>query len=183
MASMAPAKLVKAIITSALASFTLAAAADAQLSAIPPEVLTTVQALGPVLNDEVRTRARDLYAPLHAKLGPEIFVRTDLAYGPDERQNLDLLAPATKPANPVPVIIYVHGGMYVRGDKTVPGTPFFQNIGALWARSGMIGVNMTYRLAPKHQWPAGAQDVGAAIKWVRENISRYGGDPMARQSG
>jgi hypothetical protein len=67
MALMARAKLVKALLASALASFTLAAAGDAQLSAIPPEVLTTVQALGPVLNDEIRASARDLYAPLHPK--------------------------------------------------------------------------------------------------------------------
>jgi hypothetical protein len=57
MVLMAPAKLVRAMLTSALASFTLATAADAQLSAIPPEVLMTVQALGPVLNDEVRASA------------------------------------------------------------------------------------------------------------------------------
>src|SRR5207244_10416095 len=43
--------------------------------------------------------------------------------------------------------------------------------------NAMIGVNMTYRLAPKHQWSAGAQDVGAAIKWVRDNIGAHGGDP------
>ena len=129
MASMAPAKLVKAMLTNALASFISATAADAQLSAIPRELLTTVQALGPVLNDEVRGSARDLYAPLHPKLGPEKFVRTDLAYGPDERQKLDLLAPATKPATPVPVIIYVHGGMYVRGDKTeYQGRHFFRTL-------------------------------------------------------
>jgi acetyl esterase/lipase len=41
----------------------------------------------------------------------------------------------------VPVIIFVHGGMYVRGDKTVPGTPFLQNVAALWARNDMVGVN------------------------------------------
>jgi acetyl esterase/lipase len=77
----------------------------------------------------------------------------------------------------VPVIIFVHGGMYVRGDKTVPGTPFLQNVAALWARNDMVGVNITYRLAPKHQWSTGAQDVGAAIKWVRDNVGVYGGDP------
>ena len=57
MVLIAPAKLVKAMLTRALASFALAAPADAQLSAIPPEVLTMVQALGPVLNDEVRASA------------------------------------------------------------------------------------------------------------------------------
>jgi acetyl esterase/lipase len=43
---------------------------------------------------------------------------------------LDVVAPASKPAAAVPVVIFVHGGGYVREDKTVPGTPFFQNIAA-----------------------------------------------------
>jgi acetyl esterase/lipase len=90
---------------------------------------------------------------------------------------LDLLAPVAKPSVPVPVVIFVHGGAYVRGDKSVPRTPFYQNIAAFWVRHSMIGVNITYRLAPKHQWPAGAQDVGAALTWVRNNIGEYGGDP------
>ena len=41
--------------------------------------------------------------------------------------------------------------MYVRGDKMVPGTPFYQNIAAFWVRNDMVGVNITSRLAPQHQ--------------------------------
>jgi acetyl esterase/lipase len=140
-------------------------------------VAAKVRALGPVLGDETRSSALALYRPLHAKLGPEVLVKTDLAYGPDDRHKLDLFAPAQQPVSPVPVVIYVHGGMFARGDKTVRGAPFFQNIGAFWARNNMVGVNITYRLAPKHQWPSGAQDVGSSIKWVRDNIGSYGGDP------
>jgi triacylglycerol lipase len=48
----------------------------------------------------------------------------------------------------------------------------------LWAaKNGMVGVNMTYRLAPAHPWPAGAEDVGAAARWVHLYIARHGGDP------
>jgi triacylglycerol lipase len=36
---------------------------------------------------------------------------------------------------------------------------------------------MTYRLAPGHVWPAGAQDVAAAVGWLQQNIAAYGGDP------
>ena len=41
----------------------------------------------------------------------------------------------------------------------------------------MIGVNATYRLAPAHRWPAGSDDVAAVVRWVREHIGEYGGDP------
>jgi acetyl esterase/lipase len=70
-----------------------------------------------------------------------------------------------------------HGHFALVPPWTTPGGPFFQSIGAFWVRNGIVGVNATYRLAPKHQWPAGAQDVGAAAKWVRANIGAYGGDP------
>jgi acetyl esterase/lipase len=151
--------------------------AVAQPSAIPPDVAAKVRALGPVLNDEVRASARSGYAPLQPKIGPEILVKANITYGPDERHKLDVFAPAHKPSQPAPVIVHFHGGAYVRGDKTTPGTPFHGNIGAFWVRNGFVGVNATYRLAPKHQWPAGAQDVGAAAKWVRANIGADGGDP------
>jgi triacylglycerol lipase len=155
----------------------LGGSAVAQPSAIPPDVAERIRALGPVLNDEVRTSARSAYAPLQPKIGPEILVRADISYGPDEGHKLDVFAPAHKPTQPAPVVIFLHGGAYVRGNKTVAGTPFFGNIAAFWVRNGFVSVNATYRLAPKHQWPAGAQDVGAAAKWVRTNIAGYDGDP------
>jgi acetyl esterase/lipase len=152
-------------------------AAGAQPSAIPPDVAAKVRALGPVLNDEVRASARSAYAPLQPQIGPETLVKADLSYGPDERHKLDVFAPAHKPTQPVSVVIFFHGGAYVRGDKTTAGTPFLGNIAAFWVRNGIVGVNASYRLAPKHQWPAGAQDVGAAARWVRAHIRAYGGDP------
>lgn len=165
-----------ATIMVALGGAIFSGSAAAQLSVIPPEVTAKVRAFGPVFNAETSASFRALYAPLQPPLGPDIVVKTDIAYGPDERHRLDVFAPAQKPAEPTPVVIHIPGGAYVRGDKTIPGTPFYQNIGAFWARNGIIGVNATYRLAPKHQWPMAAEDIGAAAKWVRANIAAYGGD-------
>jgi len=44
------------------------------------------------------------------------------------------------------------------------------------ARNNLVAVKMSYRLAPKHQWPAAAQDVAAAVSWIRDNIDLFGGD-------
>lgn len=118
-----------------------------------------------------------LYARLQPALGTSIVATTNVAYGPDERHRLDVFSAArTRPAL-VPIVVFVHGGGYVGGNKATPGTPFYQSVAAFWVRSGMVGVNTTYRLAPAHVWPSGAADVGAAIKWVRENAETYGGDP------
>ncbi len=104
-------------------------------------------------------------------------MQRDIKYGDDPRHLLDVFTPQAASTTPRPVFVFVHGGGFVRGDRRGPGSPFYDTL-MLWAvRNGMIGVNMTYRLAPKDLWPAGAQDVGQAIRWVNEQIAARGGDP------
>jgi acetyl esterase/lipase len=102
----------------------------------------------------------------------------DEQYGPDVRHRLDIFASA-ETTGARPVVLFVHGGAYVGGDKRTAGTPYNDNVGVWAARNGFIGVTMTYRLAPAYQYPAGAADVGAAVEWLRANIAPYGGDPFA----
>ena len=76
-----------------------------------------------------------------------------------------------------PVLIYVHGGGFVAGNKRNPGSPFYDNI-MLWAaRNGFVGVNATYRLAPASPWPAGAEDLASVVQWVSKEIAGRGGNP------
>jgi triacylglycerol lipase len=55
--------------------------------------------------------------------------------------------------------------------------PFYQNVGVFFAKNGVIGVTMNYRLAPKAPWPAGGEDVAAALRWLQKHIAEFGGDP------
>jgi acetyl esterase/lipase len=41
----------------------------------------------------------------------------------------------------------------------------------------MIGINLEYRLAPKFPWPAGAEDIGAVLRWIEAEIGSHGGNP------
>lgn len=149
----------------------------AQSGTIPAQVQAKVKETGAILNPAMIQAMFDLYIPLMPRLGPEVAVIEDLAYGPDERHRLDVFSPAAKPARAAPVVVFVPGGGYVGGAKSRPGVPFYQNVGAYFARNGMIGVNINYRLAPKHPWPAGGEDVAAALRWVRRSIAEFGGDP------
>jgi acetyl esterase/lipase len=150
------------------------APAMAQQSPMPPEMAAKLQEIGRVI-DPPKTAA--LYAPLQAKEPyPSVKVERDVKYGPADRNLLDVFTPeAASPATPV--LIFIHGGGFVAGNKHNADSPFYDNI-MLWAvKNGFVGVNMTYRLAPQSPWPAGTEDIASVVQWVSENIGSRGGDP------
>jgi triacylglycerol lipase len=142
-----------------------------------PEIRAKLAALGTELTPPMIQATGALMAPLAAPPDPQVQITRDAQYGPDARNRLDIFRKGT-PAN-APVLVYVHGGGYVMGDKSTPGTPYFENIGQWAAQRGWIGVTMTYRLAPAHRWPSGPQDVALAVQWLRTHIAQYGGNPQA----
>src|SRR5580698_8713242 len=81
-------------------------------------------------------------------------------------------------ARSLPVMVWIHGGAYLfgSGGPGYDGTPF--------ASGGVVFVSCNYRLgmegfAPIDGAPAnrGLLDAVAALRWVRDNIERFGGDP------
>jgi triacylglycerol lipase len=152
----------------------VAAHGQAPASAMPKHIEEGLRAIGRVI-DPPATAA--LYAPLHDKEPYRgVKVTRDIKYGPAERNRLDIFI-ADGARGPLPVLMFVHGGGFTGGDKYTAGSPFYDNIPLWAARHGMVGVNMTYRLAPDAPWPAGPEDVGAATRWVIEHIAQHGGDP------
>ncbi|TFZ04690.1 alpha/beta hydrolase [Ramlibacter rhizophilus] len=117
---------------------------------------------------------KELYAPvLLAQPREGIRVCRDLAYGDDPRQVLDVFAP--RGAAGADVVVFVHGGAFVRGDKSAP-EGVYDNVLLWFARQGFVGVNVEYRPAPRAAYPQGALDVAAALEWVARNIEGHGGD-------
>jgi triacylglycerol lipase len=142
---------------------------------VKPEIRAKLQALGPDLAPPMLQGTTSLMAGMAAPRDPAVQVVRDQKYGPDARNRLDIFRSGT-PAN-APVLAYVHGGGYVMGDKTAPGSPFYDNVGQWAAQQGWIGVTLTYRLAPANRWPSGPEDMAHAVRWLRANIARHGGDP------
>jgi triacylglycerol lipase len=139
-----------------------------------PDIAEKIAVIGRVI-DPPRTAA--IYAPLHGKEPyAGVTVTRDIRYGPADRNLLDVFV-ADGASGRRPVLVFVHGGGFTGGEKSTPGSPFYDNVPLFAARNGLVGVNMTYRLAPQHPWPAGPEDVGAALRWVADNIAQYGGDP------
>lgn len=136
----------------------------------------TIAALGTTLGPDVLARCRALFDAEQTALASRIAIAAqDCAYGPDPRHRLDLYG--GKPGVRVPVLLFVHGGGFVQGDKG--GADIWVNaaVGRMAAEAGLVGAVLNYRLAPDHPWPAGGEDVLAAIDWLIADAAQYGGDP------
>jgi len=97
-------------------------------------------------------------------------VKSDLAYGDDPLQKLDVYLPDA----PVkaPVMVYIHGGGWAKGDKAAVGAkPAFFN------DKGWIFVSVNYRLLPEGKHPVNVNDVALAIAMVHNKAAEKGGDP------
>ena len=105
---------------------------------------------------------------------PEIREALDLRYFEGEdRQLLDVFSPAKGKGHPV--VLFVHGGSWSLGDKNLFG--MYRGVGQFFARHGIVGVMVNYRLSPKVKHPEHIKDVARAYAWVRQNIQKHGGDP------
>ncbi len=146
--------------------------------ALPADVMAELRAIDPAITPAQAQSVWGLLTPFHDKAGYTApAIDRDLTYGNNPRQRLDVHTGDDGAKAAAPVVVFVHGGGFVAGDKHTPGTPRFDLFGAWAVRHGWVGVTMTYRLAPEHRWPAGAQDVAGAVAWIRDNIAGYGGDP------
>jgi triacylglycerol lipase len=143
---------------------------------LPPDVIAQLTAMDPEITPDLVATSWAVLKPYHEKAGYTAQkIDRDVRYGDHERHRLDVHTSGEEPG--APVFVFVHGGGFIGGDKHVPGNPQYDYLGAWAVRHGWVGVTITYRLAPEHTWPSGAQDVAAAVAWIRNNIAAYGGDP------
>lgn len=92
----------------------------------------------------------------------------------NSRQQLDIYVPERPSYVPMPVVIYLHGGLWQEGDKAeAPG-----RLLSLVTSGDYALVSVGYRLTDEAQWPAQLHDVKAAIRWVRARADDYGMDPQ-----
>jgi acetyl esterase/lipase len=99
-------------------------------------------------------------------------IARDIAYAEprNERQLLDVYAPAT--GSKLPVVVWVHGGGWMRGSKNeVDHKP------AAFVEKGFVFVPMNYRFVPQVTMDTIVRDVAKSVGWVHANIARFGGDP------
>jgi acetyl esterase/lipase len=101
---------------------------------------------------------------------PDGIVRyNDICYGTDLKwQLLDVYRPAGTGNDVLPVIVSVHGGAWVYGDKEL-----YQYYCMDLAKRGFAVVNFTYRLAPEFKFPACLEDTALVFSWLKKNAAEY----------
>ncbi|WP_338501237.1 alpha/beta hydrolase [Sphingomonas kaistensis] len=130
----------------------LALAALALAACSPPALLSSVNRLLPGDNGARR-------------------VAEGVTFAPDRGLKLDVWAPRQS-GRPLPVVVFLYGGGWVAGSRG--GYAF---AGSGYAGQGFVTVVPDYRLVPSVRFPAFVEDGALAVKWTRDNIARYGGDP------
>lgn len=95
----------------------------------------------------------------------------DIDYGSEERQQLDLYH-AGNSTTARPVVVFLYGGAWMQGSKDQ-----YLFVGEALVSKGFVGVIPNYRLFPDVKFPTFVEDSALALKWVYNNIQRFGGDP------
>jgi acetyl esterase/lipase len=97
----------------------------------------------------------------------------NIEYSNPDGQHLQLnMAKPSKGQGPFPAIVCIHGGGFRAGSREG-----FNRLCQNLAQHGYVAVTVSYRLAPKYQFPAAVHDVKAAVRWMRANADRYNIDP------
>jgi acetyl esterase/lipase len=105
---------------------------------------------------------------------PDVEVMRNIAYQEDgsKAHKLDVYRNRSHPTGS-PVLLYLHGGAWVLGDKREQGIPLMLHLAA----RNWVCVTANYRLSPKATFPDQLVDAKAALAWIRSHITEYGGDP------
>jgi len=108
---------------------------------------------------------------LHAAEAPSKLpgLKTDIEFAKAGDLSLTLDAFVPEGEGLFATCILVHGGGFTKGDKQTFIKPLFEPL----SKAGFAWFTINYRLAPQHKWPACAEDVNAAIKWVKAHAAEY----------
>lgn len=102
-----------------------------------------------------------------------VLFEKNIVYSKPGGESLELDMARPKDAKGLlPAIVCIHGGGFRAGARQHHDQLCLQ-----LAERGYVAVTVTYRLAPKHPFPAAVHDVKAAVRWLRANAAKYGIDP------
>jgi len=148
---------------------------------LSPKSQKIMNELGPKWAEDIVANRKvviDVYSPiLSTRSLKGIGLKKNVPYGSHARQVLDIYHPIQAHKEPSPLVLFVHGGAFVRGDKDA-NEHIYGNFLTYFVRKGFVGVNLEYRQAPDATFPQGSKDIELSIKWLVENSSELNIDPQ-----
>ena len=121
----------------------------------------------------VLTMTSSLRAQAPAQVPDTVIVEKGIEYANPDDQHLQLnLARPKTGDGPFPAIVCIHGGGFRAGKRES-----YDGLIVRLAEQGYVAITVTYRLAPKYQFPAAVHDTKAAVRWLRANAAKYKIDP------
>jgi len=103
-----------------------------------------------------------------------VAVERGISYGSHSRQMFDLFTPNNSETGRT-AVVFVHGGAFLDGHPNRTDQ-IYSNVLQYFARHGVVGINLGYRLAGDAKYPAATDDVASVIKWVRAHADQIGID-------
>ena len=158
---------------------------------VPPDIAEGLKKIGPIVDPACTAK---LYRPLMPKndyntywpagasapsfkgqLYPGITITRDQSFGPHPKDVLDIFVADGGGGNR-PVLIFVPGGGGNKIEQQVrESNAFYDNIGRWATKNGMVAVAVQRHAGPN--WDDGGRDLSLAVDWLKENVSKYKGDP------
>ncbi|NIF88320.1 alpha/beta hydrolase [Burkholderia sp. Cy-637] len=97
---------------------------------------------------------------------------SQLAYGADPRQGIDIYVPTASPTARRPMVVFFYGGSWQGGLRAD-----YRFVGEALSSRGMVVAIPDYRVFPQVTFPGFVEDAAAAVRWARDHAAVYGADP------
>ncbi len=104
--------------------------------------------------------------PIPVPEGVTVQHDVEIGQGGNRPLHAEAAYPTTLPDKPMPAVLWVHGGGWVKGSH-------HQNLAMWMSAHGYFTASIEYRLAPEASWPAQIEDCKLAVRWLRANAEKY----------
>lgn len=128
--------------------------------------------IGKLTGEQAKALQAIAWNAVQKKDEPAPRILRDISYAEpkNERQTLDVYAPAEGKRRPI--VFFIHGGGWKAGDKKS-----VQDKAKIYLDQGFVFAAANYRLIPHATVPEMAADLAKAIAWVHDHAEEFGGDP------
>jgi acetyl esterase len=145
---------------------------------IPPELRALMAEIGPRWSinraKNIETMIGRFSEVLRLSPRDDVEATCNVAYGPHPRQELDVYR-AGGSTERHPAVLFVHGGAFMDGHRNRTDM-VYSNVPVFFARHGIVGINVGYRLGGDAGYPGATEDVASALRWTQTHADQLGID-------